>query len=170
MIHIINLYKRELEKKEFPISSGKTIQRAFPDDIKIYEIYKSFNLEFGLDLYTYKFLFNGKRLSINDHGDGFFIFNGLIIISECNKLFSHTYFGKIVMAKLFICNNQELPSEKIGILNSVKDLKKAILNYNGNKKIKTLIIENYLIEDSDIMSLFSLGINNDFTFFIEFEE
>ena len=69
MIHIINLYKRELKRKEiilfiiilFLFSSGKRIGRQFPDDIKIYEIYKSINLEFGLDIYSYYMYANGEK-------------------------------------------------------------------------------------------------------------
>ena len=41
------------EKKgniRFDFPTGIKIYRVFPDDIKIYEIYKSYNLEFGLDI------------------------------------------------------------------------------------------------------------------------
>ena len=46
----------------FKFSLGKVIIEIFPDDIKIYEIYKSINLEFGLDINTYKLLSNGEQL------------------------------------------------------------------------------------------------------------
>ena len=110
------------------------------------------------------------NLEINDHRDGSFILNRIIIIvDKVNSLNFTTYFGKIVMAKI-ICNKEELSSEKIGILNSVKYLKESIINYYIRKKIKTLKIENNLIEEDDNMSLFSLGIKSDFTCFIECEE
>ena len=106
--------------------------------------------------------------------DSFFIFDRNIIINEFDPLNFPTYFGKIVLAKI-ICNKEELSSVKIGILNSVKYLKETFLNYiileeRKKIKIKTLKIENNLIEEGDNMSLFSLGIKSDFTCFVEFEE
>jgi len=68
-----NSLQKRTESKgniSFLFPSGKKINRIFPDNIKIYEIYKSINLEFGLDFNAYKLLFNGISLEINDHRDG----------------------------------------------------------------------------------------------------
>jgi hypothetical protein len=50
-----SLKERTIKKGniKFEFSSGKVINRIFPNDIKINEIYKSYNLEFGLDNYSY---------------------------------------------------------------------------------------------------------------------
>ena len=67
-------------------------------------------------------------------------------------------------------NKKSVISESIGILNSIKNLKELILDSLGEKKIKILKIENKVIEESDIRSLYSLGIKNDFTCYVEYEE
>jgi len=158
--------KKENIKFEF---SGKVINRIFPDDIKIYEIYKSYNLEFGLDIYTYKLLFNGLPLNISDQRKGSFLFGNLIVIFDHNILKKKFIFGKMVMVKIKYNKKREI-SESIGILNSIKNLKDLILISLGEKKIKKLKIENNEIEEGDIRSLYSLGIKNDFTCSIEYEE
>jgi len=153
-------------KFEFP--SGKKILRGFPDDIKIYEIYKSFNLEFGLDINTYQFLANGEILKKMDQKEGGFLFSLPIIINERDN-FSMNRFGKMVMAKI-IYNKKKIESESIGILNSNKHLKKLIQNSLVDKKIKKFIIETKIIEEGDVRSLFSLGIKNNFNCIVELEE
>ena len=158
--------KKENIKFEF---SGKVINRIFPDDIKIYEIYKSINLEFGLDIYTYKLLFNGLPLNISDQRKGSFLFGNLIVIFDHNILKKKFIFGKMVKVKIKYNKKREI-SESIGILNSIKNLKDLILISLGEKKIKKLKIENNEIEEGDIRSLYSLGIKNDFTCSIEYEE
>ena len=65
---------------KFEFSSGKKISRIFPDDIKIYEIYKSINLEFGFDINTYQLLFSGLPLEKNDQQKASFLFSLTIII------------------------------------------------------------------------------------------
>ena len=67
-------------------------------------------------------------------------------------------------------NNKSQESESIGILNSIKDLKRIAQTTLGEKKIKKLKIENKVIEEGDIRSLFSLGIKNNFTCFVEYVE
>jgi len=136
----------------------------FPYDIKICEIYKSIILEFGLDINTYKLMYSGGPLRINDQQEGAFLLGFTITIFECNIFKKKFLLGKIVIAKI---NGKG--SESIGILNSIIDLKELILNYLGKKKIKKLKIENNVIEEGDIRSLFSLGIKNDFTCFVEYE-
>jgi len=156
------------EKIRFDFPTGKKIYRVFPDDIKIYEIYKSYNLEFGLDIYTYKLLFCGMPLKINDQKEGSFMFKGVILIHEF-RIFNRNAFGRIVMA--IILNNikgGELVS--IGILNSIKDLITEVQMRIDSKKLKKFTIENKIIEKDGNMSLFSLGIKSDFNCFAEFED
>jgi len=163
-----SLQERTKEKGiiSFRFTSGnKIISRAFPDDIKIYEIYKSINLEFGLDINTYNLLFNGSQLKINDDRDGSIMFGCKIFILEESHSFC-TRFGKVVIATIII--NKQNENISIGILNSVKDLRTRTQNKNLLKKLKKLIIGNKVIEKDDTMSLFSLGIKNDFTFSAEF--
>ena len=165
-----SLQERTEEKRliGFKFSSGLRIYRIFPDDIKIYEIYKSYNLEFGLDIYTYKLLFCGLPLKISDQKEGSFLFKGIIMIHEF-KIFKKNTFGKIVTA--IILNNikgGELVS--IGILNSIKDLIAEVQMRIDLKKLKKFTIENKIIEKGDTMSLFSLGIESDFNCFAEFED
>ena len=57
------------------LPSGKIINRVFHDDINIYEIYKSNNLEFGLDINNYHILVNGEILDINEKKEDSFLFN-----------------------------------------------------------------------------------------------
>jgi len=168
-------YYKSLQKRtggkgnvSFLFSSGKRIPRVFPYDIKIYEIYKSFNLEFGLDLYTYQIIFDGGLLKINDHQDAFSIFGKSITVSDFNPPFCRR-FGKTVLATIII-NKKNKNSTKIGILNSVKYLIEEAEILNVSKKFKKLKIGNKVIEKDDTMSLFSLGIKNDFTCFAEYEE
>jgi hypothetical protein len=150
---------------QFEFSSGESaIYRIFPYDIKICEIYKSINLELGLDINTYKLIYGGGPLQIKDEQEGTFLLGFTITILECNIFNKILLFGKIVVAKI---NGRG--SDTIGLLNSINDLKQLILNSLGEKKIKTLIIENNVIEEGDIRSLFSLGIKNDFTCFVKFE-
>jgi len=78
-------------------------------------------------------------------------------------------FGKIVIAKI-IYNNKSEESEPIDTLNSIKDLKEIAQKTLIKKKIKKLKIENKVIEEGDIRSLFSLGVKNNFTCFVEYEE
>ena len=154
---------------EFEFSSGKSpIYRVFPYDIKICEIYKSINLELGLDTNTYKLLYSGGPLEIYDQQEATFLIGFTITILDYNIFNKILLFGKIVIAK--IKSKTHNCSESIGILNSIYDLKELILNLLGKKKIKELIIENKEIEEGDIRSLFSLGIKNDFTCFVECEE
>ena len=83
-----NSLQKRTESKgniSFLFSSGKKINRIFPDDIKIYEIYKSINLEFGIDTNAYKLLFNGISLEINDHRDGSCMF-GLTLTFINNQI------------------------------------------------------------------------------------
>ena len=103
-------------------------------------------------------------LRINDQQEGAFLLGFTITIYECNIFKKKFLLGKIVIAKI---NGKG--SESIDILNSIIDLKELILNYLGKKKIKKLKIENNVIEEGDIRSLFSLGIKNDFTCFVEYE-
>jgi len=84
---------------KFEFSSGKKILRGFPDDIIIYEIYKSYNLEFGLDINIYQLLASGEILKKNDQKEGSFLFSLPIIINERDN-FSMNRFGKVVMAKI----------------------------------------------------------------------
>ena len=149
-------------------NSGKKLAKKFPGDIKIYEIYKSINLEFGLDVKTYHLLSNGEILKINDQKEGSFLFNidTLFVVHEA--LYS-ILFGKIVMAKI-IYNNNYKESEPIGILNSIKDLKGIAQNTLIEKKLKKLKIETKIIEEGENRSLFSLGVKDNFTCFVEYEE
>jgi hypothetical protein len=73
------------------------------------------------------------------------------------------------MAKI-IYNKKREQQESFGILNSIKYVKDSILNSLAGKKIKQIKIENKVIEEGDIRSLYSLGIKNDFTCFVEYEE
>jgi len=165
-----SLQKRTGEKRyiNFQFSSGRQINRVFPNDIKIYEIYKSINLEFGLDINTYRFLFNGRKLEINDQRDGSSIFDKAIIILE-NDPFYYNRLGKTVLVTIKI-NKQFESSIKIGILNSVKNLIIEAQNNINPRKLKKLKIGNRIIEKDDTMSLFSLGIKNDFTCFAEYDD
>ena len=166
-----SLQERTEKKRhiKFEFSSGKKIARIFPDDIKIYEIYKSINLEFGFDINTYQLLFSGLPLEKKDEQEGSFLFGFVITIYEYNIFSRKFLFGKVVEAKIKY-NKKINQSESIGILNSIKDLKQLILTSLGKNKIKILKIENKAIEEGDIRSLFSLGIKNDFTCFVEYEE
>ena len=155
---------------KFSFSTDKVIIRVFPYDIKVYEIYKSYNLEFGLDINTYKLLFCGMPLKINDQKYGFYMFNLDIIIDEFNPNVCFI-FGKIVYAT--IKNNKETGSSasfRIGILNSVKLLIEEYQKINPQKKLKKLTIGNKVVKKNDTMSLFSLGIKNNFTCFAENED
>ena len=166
-----NSLKERTEKKgniSFLFSSGKKINRIFPDDIKIYEIFKSINLEFGLYINAYKLLYNGKSLEINDHRGGSFLF-GFTLIVDNNRTLFYTFFGKIVVATIKY-NKKILSSIKIGLLNSVKDLITEAEILNPSKKLKKLKIGNKAIERDDVMSLFSLGIKNNFTCFAEYDD
>ena len=149
-------------------SSGMRMTKIFPDDIKIYEIYKSINLELGLDINTYHLLSNGEILKINDQRKGSFLFNKDILFVVHETLYN-ILFGKIVMAKI-IYNNNCKESEPIGILNSIKDLKGIAQTTLIEKKIKKLKIETKVIKEGDNRSLFSLGVKNNFTCFVEHEE
>ena len=160
------------EKKgniKFDFSTGMKIYRVFPDDIKIYEIYKSINLEFGFDINSYYLYANGKQLKINDQQEGSFSFDSTITIFECNICNNRSLFGKIVMVKI-IYNKKNEQKESIGILNSIKHLKGLILISLGWKKIKQIKIENKVLEEGVNRSLYSLGIKNDFNCFVEYEE
>ena len=97
------------------------------------------------------------------------MFGLTITIFECNFCHIRLLFGKIVMVKI-IYNFYRKQKESIGILNSIKYLKELILISLGGKKIKKLKIENKVIEEGDIRSLYSLGIKNDFNCFLEYEE
>ena len=166
-----NSLQERTEKKGnicFVFSSGWRIVKIFPSDIKIYEIYKSINLEFGLDINTYYLLSNGEKLKINDQKEGCFSFNKDFYFIAYETLY-RILFGKIVMAKI-IYNNKSEESEPIGILNSIKDLEGIAQKTLVNKKIIKFKIETKVIEQGDIRSLFSLGIKNNFTCFIEHEE
>ena len=164
-----SLKERNKEKGSiiFIFSSGKKINRIFPDDIKICEIYKSINLEFGLDINSYYIYAKGRKLNLNGQMKGSFLFGLESHIFESNLL-NKQFFGKIIMAKI-IYNKKIEYSGPIGILDSIKVLKEIIYTLN-HKKIKKLKIENKVIEEGDIRSLFSLGIKNDFTCFVEYEE
>ena len=87
------------------------------------------------------------------------------------SLFLNTIFfsKKFIIGKIVIAHFKGIGEEAIGLLNSINDLKQLILNYLGEKKIKKLKIENNVIEEGDNRSLFSLGIKNDFTCYIEKE-
>ena len=92
------------------------------------------------------------------------------LIVDNNRTLFYTFFGKIVVATIKY-NKKILSSIKIGLLNSVKDLitEAEILNPSKKlKKLKKLKIENKAIERDDVMSLFSLGIKNNFTCFAEY--
>ena len=157
-------------KFSFSFPTCKVIIRVFPDDIKVYEIYKSYNLEFGLDINTYRLLFNAFPLKINDQKYGSYMFNHDIIIHEFNPNVCFI-FGKIVNAT--IKNNKETGSSasfRIGILNSVKLLIEEYQKINPQKKLKKLTIGNKVVKKNDTMSLFSLGIKNNFTCFAENED
>jgi len=167
-----SLQKRTGEKRciHFQFSSGKRIHRVFPDDIKIYEIYKSINLELGLDINIYKLIANGKSLEINNHKDGSDFFDHYIHINEYNQYNSSfcTSFGKLVIATIII--NKQNEKISIEILNSVKDLIKEAQYLIAPRKLITIKIGNKKIAKDDTMSLFSLGIKKDFTFFVEYED
>jgi len=151
---------------EFNFSSGKSsIYRMFPEDIKISEIYKSINLELGLDINTYKLIYSGGPLEKNDQQEATFLLYFAITILEYNIFTKKIIFGNIVIA-----NIKGIGQEPIGLLNSINDLKELILNYIGKKIIKTLIIENNLIEEGDFRSLLSLGIRSDFECFVDYEK
>jgi len=164
-----SLQKRTGEKGSiyFQFPSVRIIRREFPNDIKIYEIYKSINLEFGLDLYTYQLLFNGILLKKNDHMDDSSIFNKTIIINDHNPLY-YNILGKTILVTIKI-NKKEQSSIVIGILNSVKNLIIEAQKIITTRKLKKLKIGNRVIEKDDTMSLFSLGIKNDFTCFAEYD-
>ena len=166
-----SLQERTENKRQisFEFSSGKRIYRIFPYDIKIYEIYKSINLEFGFDINSYYLYANGKQLKINDQQEGSFSFDSTITIFECNICNNRSLFGKIVMVKI-IYNKKNEQKESIGILNSIKHLKGLILISLGWKKIKQIKIENKVLEEGVNRSLYSLGIKNDFNCFVEYEE
>ena len=140
--------------------------RDFPDDIKIYEIYKSFNLEFGLDNNFY-FLFNGENLQINAQKEGSFLFNKRISYYDANSMVIETKYGKIVTATI-IDNKQNKYLIPIGLLNSFKKLIERAQN-TAIKKLKKIIIGNIEKNVSDTRSLCSLGIKNDFTCNVEYE-
>ena len=165
-----SLQERTEKKRQmsFEFVSGKRINRIFPEDIKIYEIYKSINLEFGFDINSYYIYTKGEILKIKDQRKGSFLFDLIITIYEWNPFIRHS-FGKIVMVKIKLNKEIEI-SESIGILNSIKYLKELILVSLGGKKIKQLKIENKVIEEGVNRSLFSLGIKNDFTCSVEYEE
>jgi hypothetical protein len=151
---------------QFEFSSGKSaIYRIFPYDIKICEIYKSIILELGLDTNTYKLMYSGGPLRINDSQEGTFLLGFTVIIFEYNIFTKKFILGKIVLATF-----KGIGTETIGLLNSINDLKQLILNYLGNKKLKQIKIENNVIEEGDNRSLLSLGIKNDFTCFVEYEK
>ena len=123
-----------------------------------------------MDINTYNLLSCGEILKINDQKEFSFLFGSSIssitIIED--KFFINRFFlGKIVMAKI-IYNKKREQQQSFGILNSIKNLKDFILSYC--KKIKQIKIENKVIEEGDIRSLYSLGIKNDFTCFVEYEE
>jgi len=120
----------------FQFPSGKKIHRAFPIDIKIYEIYKSFNLGLGLDINTYKLLLDGEHLKKNDPRDGSISFHSNIIIHELFNFNSTKLFGKIVIA--YLLDNKNKLTEKIGILNSVNYFKEIVQNFNYTKTIKKI--------------------------------
>ena len=150
---------------QFEFSSGKSeIYRIFPYNVKICEIYKSIILELGLDTNTYKLMYSGGPLRINDQQEGTFLIGFTITIFEYN-----IFTKKFIIGKIVIAHFKGIGSEAIGLLNSINDLKQLILNYLGEKKIKKFKIENNVIEEGDNRSLFSLGIKNDFTCFIEKE-
>jgi len=150
---------------QFEFSSGKSeIYRIFPYNVKICEIYKSIILELGLDTNTYKLMYSEGPLRINDQQEGTFLIGFTITIFEYN-----IFTKKFIIGKIVIAHFKGIGSEAIGLLNSINDLKQLILNYLGEKKIKKLKIENNVIEEGDNRSLFSLGIKNDFTCFIEKE-
>ena len=150
---------------QFEFSSGKSeIYRIFPYNVKICEIYKSIILELGLDTNTYKLMYSGGPLRINDQQEGTFLIGFTITIFEYN-----IFTKKFIIGKIVIAHFKGIGEEAIGLLNSINDLKQLILNYLGEKKIKKLKIENNAIEEGDNRSLFSLGIKNDFTCYIEKE-
>ena len=125
-----------------------------------------------MDINTYNLLSCGEILKINDQKEFSFLFGSSIssitIIED--KFFINRFFlGKIVMAKI-IYNKKREQQQSFGILNSIKNLKDFILNSLAGEKIKQIKIENKVIEEGDIRSLYSLGIKNDFTCFVEYEE
>ena len=121
-----------------------------------------------MDINTYYLLSNGEKLKINDQKEGCFLFNKDLYFIAYETLY-RILFGRIVMAKI-IYNNKSEESEPIGILNSIKDLEGIAQKTLVKKKIIKFKIETKVIEQGDIRSLFSLGIKNNFTCFIEHEE
>ena len=118
-----------------------------------------------MDINTYRLVFNGMKLEMNDQNYGSIMFNKIITINE----FLTPYiglFGRIVNVEI-IFNTKISASKSIGILNSVKFLKGIVHPLLDEKKIKKLKIGNKVIEEDDNMSLSSLGIQNDFTCFVE---
>ena len=109
-------------------------------------------------------MYSGGPLRINDQQEGTFLIGFTITIFEYN-----IFTKKFIIGKIVIAHFKGIGEEAIGLLNSINDLKQLILNYLGEKKIKKLKIENNVIEEGDNRSLFSLGIKNDFTCYIEKE-
>ena len=109
-----SLQERTENKRQisFEFSSGKRIYRIFPYDIKIYEIYKSINLEFGFDINSYYIYTNGKQLKINDQQEGSFLFGLTITIFEYNPLIRQS-FGKIVMVKIIYNKKNEQKNQLV---------------------------------------------------------
>ena len=121
-----------------------------------------------MDFNTYQLNFNGQLLKINDQNNGSYMFSKFIQIFEFSPLY-RKFFGKIVTVKI-LCNKKEKALKTISLLNSFKDLKDTANNIISPKKIKKLKIGNKVIEEGEIMSLYSLGIKSDFTCFVEYEE
>ena len=168
-----NILKERTKEKgyiKFQFSSGKKIGRMFPDDVKIYEIYKSINLEIGLDINTYQILANGTFLKINDQKKGSFLFNLPTIYIDEREIFYRNRFGKIVNVAIKYNNKIQITKKLIGLLNSIKELIEEIQNLIEPKKLRKIKIENEVIKKDDIRSLLALGIKNDFICYVELED
>ena len=143
----------------------------FPRNVKIGEFVNAFYLKYGLNDKGYCFLSNSAGNLLQDDNRSLYeIFNGSntinISIIERGKLIGGRMvgiFGKTIIANVKIGELNK--SFEIGLLNSTKHLIFESLKSANIKIVKKLIING--VEIKKERSLKSLGINKDFSCFIE---
>ena len=125
---------------------------------------KAYNLLYGIEEKDSYFLFNDKKLTLNDETTIMSKFRSILVILNCHrfsKLFANeNIYGKKIKGKVLIDGkNVEI---NIGTLNSTKILFIQLEKYN--KYIKKIYIGKNIINKDDDINLYSLGIKNDFNF------
>ena len=102
-----NSYYKSLQERNetkgsirFEFTSGRgAINKVFHYGIKIYEIYKSINLEFWLDINTYNLMLNGV-LKINYQKNSSYMFDGAILFNIIASPACLIWLGNFVIATI----------------------------------------------------------------------